>query len=125
MTSRCILENYSWFLIVHPTKVKAHKSFQLTKGSLDVENKEHLGYFVSTLYFTSLCSNDLRSSKVSKSILNMGLCLSIFTQMYYRCLLKILSKKPRQLWMFQIKLKTFFFLSILVTLYISQLFVFA
>ena len=30
-------------------------------------NKEQLFYFVFTLYFTSLCSNALRSSKVSQS----------------------------------------------------------
>ena len=36
------------------------------------------------------------------------LCLSILTQMYLICLLKILSKKPRQLWMFQIKPKVAF-----------------
>ena len=35
--------------LVGPTKVKARKSFLFTKGSLKVENKEHLMDFVVTL----------------------------------------------------------------------------
>ena len=50
-----------------PSKVKACKSFLFTKGSLEVENKEHLVDFVVTLYFTSLCFNVLRSGKASQS----------------------------------------------------------
>ena len=35
---------------VGPTKVKAHKSFLFTEGSLKVENKGNLYDFVTTLY---------------------------------------------------------------------------
>ena len=56
-----------------PTKVKARNSFLFTEGSLKAENKEHLIDFVVTLYFISLCSNALRSSKVS---------LTIFTKVF-------------------------------------------
>ena len=58
--------------------VKAHESFLFSEGSLKVENKEHLVDFVVTLYFTSLCSNALCSSKVSQlnlSVLVVTGCL--------------------------------------------------
>ena len=64
--------------LIGPTKVKARKSFLFAEGSLKVENKEHLVDFVVTLYFTSLCSNALCSSKVSQlnlSVLVVTGCL--------------------------------------------------
>ena len=39
---------------VGPTKVKDHKSFKFTEGSLKVENKEHLVDFIVTLFIIGL-----------------------------------------------------------------------
>ena len=61
---RGVAQSSSGLSMEGPTKVKARKSYLFTERSLKVENKEHLIDFIVTLYFISLCSNALHSSKV-------------------------------------------------------------
>ena len=60
--------------LVGPTEVSAYKSFLFNEGFLKVENKEHLFDLLSH-FFIALCSNALRSSKVSQSTFTL---LAIF-----------------------------------------------